>query len=157
MVITDNPTKVCIFLKLNEWASHTTIIYSRKQIQVHDTYHIKNNNVYRNWQETNVQNKNISLSLNERHITVLFRKRFTLAAPISYAMTGYSTRCSVHWFFGGKSATTSKMFGSIISVSSSELAMSMFSKSEMSTLWWFRRLNSPAVGIGRHSRVNCYR
>ena len=105
MVITDNPIKVCIFWKLNEWASHTTIIYSRKQIQVHDTYHIKNNNVYRNWQETNVQNKNISLSLNERHITVLFRKRFTLAASIN-AMTGYSTRCSVHWFFGGKSATT---------------------------------------------------
>ena len=76
----------------------------------------------------NVQNKNISLSLNERHITVLFRKQFTLAASIN-AMTGYSTRCSVHWFFGGKSATTSKMFGSIISVSSSDLAMSMFSKS----------------------------
>ena len=128
MVITDNPIKVCIFWKLNEWASHTTIIYSRKQIQVHDTYHIKNNNVYRNWQETNVQNKNILLSLNERHITVLFRKRFTLAASIN-AMTGYSTRCSIHWFFGGKSATTSKMFRSIISVSSSDLAMSMFSKS----------------------------
>ena len=156
MVITNNPIKVWIFWKLNEWASHTTIIYSRKQIQVHETYHIKNNNVYRNWQERNVQNKNISLSLNERHITVLFRKRFTLAAPIN-AMTGYSTRCSVHWFFGGKLATTSKMFGSIICVSSSNLAMSMFSKSEISTSWWLRRLNSPAVGIGRHSRVNCYR
>ena len=156
MVITDNPIKVCIFWKLNDWARHTTIIYSRKQIQVHNTYHIKNNNVYRNWQETNVQNKNISLSLNERHITIVFRKRFTLAASIN-AMTGYSTRCSVHWFFGGKSATTSKMFGSIISVSLSELAMSMFSKSEMPTSWWLRRLNSPAVGIGRQSRVNCYR
>ena len=69
-------------------------------------------------------------------------------------MTGYSTRCSVHWFFGGKSAKTSKMSG-LISVSSSELAESMFSKSEMSTSFWLRRLNSPAVGIGEHSRVNC--
>ena len=96
------------------------------------------------------------LSLNERHITVLFSKRFTLAASIN-AMTGYLTRCSVHWFFGGKSATTSKMSGSNISISSSELAVSMFSKSEMSTLLWLRRLNSPAVGISKHSRVNCYR
>ena len=156
MVITDNPIKLCIFWKLNEWAIHTTIIYSQKQRQVHDNYHIKNNNVYRNWQETNIQTKNILLSLNERHITILFRKRFTLAASIN-AMTGYSTRCSVHWFFGGKSATTSNKFGSIISVSSSELAMSMFSKSEMSTSWWLRWLNWPAIGIGKHSRVNCYR
>ena len=93
-------------------------------MQVHDNYHTKNNNVYRNCQEKNFQNKNIFLSLNERHIS----KRFTLAASIN---AGYLTRCSVHWFFGGKLATTSKMSGSIISVSSSELAVSMFSKSEM--------------------------
>ncbi len=56
-------------------------------------------------------------------------------------------------FFGGKIATTSKMSGSIISVSSSELAVSMFSKLEMSTSLWLRRLNAPAFGIGKHSRV----
>ena len=156
MVITDNPIKVYMFWKLNKWASQTSIIFSQKQIQVHDNYHTKDNNIYRYWQETKVQNKNISLSLNKRHITVLFSKRFKWAASKCYE-SGHSTKCSVHWLFGGKSAKTSKMPGSIISISSSELAASMFSKSEMSTSFWLRRLNSPAVGISEHSRVNCYR
>ena len=43
----------------------------------------------------------------------MFSKLFTLAASIN-AMTGYSTGCSVHWFFGGKSAKMSVKYKRLI-------------------------------------------
>ena len=46
------------YLKMNEWASHSTIIYSRKQIHVHDNYHIKNNNVQLYTEIYNKRNNN---------------------------------------------------------------------------------------------------